>query len=43
LQEGARLAEAAMALPDPNEFGTHLVGLVAAGSLRFARNDGGAA
>jgi hypothetical protein len=33
LQEGARLAEAAMALPDPNEFGTHLVGLVAAGAI----------
>ncbi|HKN28092.1 MAG TPA: DNA-binding domain-containing protein [Roseiarcus sp.] len=33
LQEGARLAEASGALPAPDEFGTHLVGLVAAGAV----------
>ena len=33
LREDARLAEAAAALPDPDEFGTHLVGLVAAGAV----------
>ncbi len=34
LQEGATLAEAAETLPDPDEFGSHLVGLVAAGAVR---------
>jgi hypothetical protein len=33
LQEGATLAEAAAAMPDPDEFGTHLVGLIAAGAV----------
>ena len=33
LEEGATLAEAAAALPDPDEFGTHLVGLIAAGAV----------
>ena len=33
LEEGATLAEAAAALPDPDAFGTHLVGLVAAGAV----------
>ncbi|HZZ60227.1 MAG TPA: DNA-binding domain-containing protein [Roseiarcus sp.] len=33
LEEGATLAEAAAALPDPHAFGTHLVGLVAAGAV----------
>ncbi len=34
LREGATLGEAAGALPDPDEFGTHLVGLVAAGAVK---------
>ena len=34
LQEGATLAEAAEALSNPDEFGTHLVGLVGAGAVR---------
>jgi len=33
LQEGATLAEAAEALSNPDEFGTHLVGLVGAGAV----------
>ncbi len=33
LEEGATLAEAAGALPDHDAFGTHLVGLVAAGAV----------
>jgi hypothetical protein len=33
LEEGATLAAAAAALPDPDAFGTHLVGLVAAGAI----------
>ena len=32
LEEGATFAEAAETLPDPGEFGTHVVGLVAAGA-----------
>ncbi len=34
LREDARLAEAAAALPDADEFGPHLVGLVAAGAVK---------
>ena len=34
LQEGATLAEAVETLPHPDEFGSHLVGLVAAGAVR---------
>ena len=34
LQEGGTLAEAVETLPDPDEFGSHLVGLVAAGAVR---------
>jgi len=34
LRDGATLAEAAEALPDRSEFGTHLVGLVASGAVR---------
>ncbi len=34
LSDGATLAEAADALPDPSEFGTHIVGLVASGAVR---------
>ena len=33
LEAGGTLAEAAAALPDPDEFGAHLVGLVAAGAI----------
>ena len=33
LEAGGTLAEAAAALPDPDEFGAHLVGLVAAGAV----------
>lgn len=33
LSNGARLAEAADALSDPEEFGTHIVGLVASGAV----------
>ncbi len=33
LEDGATLAEAAESLPDANEFGTHLVGLVSAGAV----------
>jgi hypothetical protein len=34
LHEGATLAEAVETLPHPNEFGSHLVGLVTAGAVR---------
>jgi hypothetical protein len=33
LEKGATLSEAAEALPDPDEFGAHVVGLVAAGAV----------
>ncbi len=34
LQEGATLAETADCLPDPDEFGSHLVGLIVAGAVK---------